>query len=121
MSLINRAEVPESWQWFMHPNRDVYYYNLGMRLLSTDDIRNPDIRAIVIGIRNEYYEDLADDCDFKRLPIDWVMTITDCNLKDRSALVGIHSRIAGKSYEWNERGMSYVGLHPHNLSEDIAN
>lgn len=106
MSSINRAEVPESWQSYVHPNRDVYYYNLGMRLLSTDDIRNPDIRAVVVEIRNEVYEELTEDPDFQRLPIDWVMTITDCNLRDKTALVGIHSRSAGRSYQWNERGLS---------------
>ncbi|EKM79802.1 hypothetical protein AGABI1DRAFT_113084 [Agaricus bisporus var. burnettii JB137-S8] len=100
-----RAEVPESWQWFLHPNLDVYYFNLGMRLLSTDDIRDPNIRALIINIRNEYYEELADDRDFKRLPIDWVMTITDCNLENRTAVVGIHSRTAGRSYEWTENGL----------------
>lgn len=106
MSLINRAEVPESWQWYVHPNRDVYYYNLGMRLLSTDDIRNPDIRATIVGIRNECYEELAQDWDFQHLPIDWVMTITDCNIKEKCAVVGIHSRTAGKSYGWKDGGMS---------------
>lgn len=110
MSMINRAEVPESWQWFLHPNLDVYYFNLGMRLLTTDDIRDPNIRALIIGIRNEYYEELADDRDFKRLPIDWVMTITDCNLESRTAVVGIHSRIAGRSYEWTDRGTHMISL-----------
>lgn len=105
MSSINRAEVPESWQSYMHPNRDVYYYNLGMRLLSTDDIRNPEVRSVVVEIRNEVYEELAEDPDFQRLPIDWVMTITDCNLGDRLGTVGIHSRSQGKSYRWDERGV----------------
>ncbi|KXN88984.1 hypothetical protein AN958_06446 [Leucoagaricus sp. SymC.cos] len=99
------AEVPESWQSYLHPNLDVYYFNLGMRLLSTDDIRKPEIRALLLDIRNDCYEELAEIREFQRLPIDWVMTITDCNTKDKTAVVCIHSRSLGKSYKWTDGGM----------------
>jgi hypothetical protein len=96
--------VPESWQSYLHPNLDVYYFNLGMRLLSTDDIRKPEIRALLLEIRNDCFEELADDRVFQRLPIDWVMTITDCVIADKTAVVRVHSRSLGKSYKWGERG-----------------
>ncbi|KAJ3574684.1 hypothetical protein NP233_g1589 [Leucocoprinus birnbaumii] len=103
--LDTRSEVPESWQYYLHPNLDVYYFNLSMRLLTTDDIRDPGIRALLLAIRNDCYEELADDRDFQRLPNDWVMTITDGDLATNTAVVGIHSRTLGKSYKWGEHGM----------------
>lgn len=104
MSSINRAEVPESWRSYLHPNLDVYYFNLGLRLLTTDDIRRPELRALLLEIRNDCFEELADDSSLQKLPIDWVMTITDCDLTERTALVGIHSRSLAKSYKWSEPG-----------------
>ena len=104
MSSINRAEVPESWQSYLHPNLDVYYFNLGLRLLTTDDIRKPELRALLLEIRNDCFEELAEDSGFQKLPIDWVMTITDCDLTERTALVGIHSRSLATSYRWSEPG-----------------
>jgi len=104
MSLINRAEVPESWRPCLHPCFDVYYFNLGLRLLTTEDIRRPELRALLLEIRNDCFEELADNSDFQKLPIDWVMTISDCNLTERTALVGIHSRSQAKSYRWSKPG-----------------
>ncbi|KAL9713174.1 hypothetical protein Ac2012v2_004415 [Leucoagaricus gongylophorus] len=106
MSSINRAEVPESWQSYLHPNLDVYYFNLGLRLLTTDDIRKPELRALLLEIRNDCFEELAEDSGFQKLPIDWVMTITDCDLTERTALVGIHSRSLATSYRWSEPGLT---------------
>lgn len=100
-----RAEVPESWQSYLHPNLDVYYFNLGMRLLTTDDIRKPEIRAFLLAFRNDCFEDLGDDPRFQRLPNDWVMTITDCNLTDGTAVVNIHLRSLAQSFKWTQQGL----------------
>lgn len=92
--------IPPSWQQYRHPNGDIYYYNPLLRLITPEDIRDPAMLEFVLDAREDHIQCLQDDSSISNLPDDWELTLSD--VTDSSAVIGMHSRKMGLSYEWAE-------------------
>ncbi|TFK33186.1 hypothetical protein BDQ12DRAFT_727990 [Crucibulum laeve] len=92
--------VPRPWRQYRHPNGDIYYYHHGLRLITPDDIRDPIILSYVMEAREDHLQCIEDDSNFYRLPRDWELTL--CDVSESGAVIGMHSRSAGASYDWSE-------------------
>jgi hypothetical protein len=56
--------------------------------------------GFVLDARQDHLQCLRDDSSINRLPDDWELTLTD--VTDCAAVIGMHSRELGQSYEWAE-------------------
>jgi hypothetical protein len=92
--------VPHPWQQHEHPNGDIYYHNPLLRLITPEDIRDPAMLECVLDARDDHIQCLQDDSSLDKLPDDWELTLTD--VTDSAAVIGMHSRKLGLSYEWTE-------------------
>jgi len=92
--------VPHPWQRYTHPNGDIYYYNPILRLITPEDIRDLTMLKFVLDAREDHLQCLRDDSSIDKLPEDWELTLSD--VTDSSAVIGMHSRKLGSSYEWAE-------------------
>ncbi|KAH6914590.1 hypothetical protein BKA70DRAFT_551011 [Coprinopsis sp. MPI-PUGE-AT-0042] len=93
--------LPRGWNRYTHPNGDVYYRNNQLRVCTMDDIRRPEILRYVLDAREDHLERCSDDPNFRNLPQDLEITITDAN--ESTAIIGMYSVQAQQAYEWNER------------------
>jgi hypothetical protein len=56
--------------------------------------------GFVLDAREDHIQCLQSDSSLKKLPDDWELTLTD--ITDSAAVIGMHSRRLGESYEWTE-------------------
>jgi hypothetical protein len=54
----------------------------------------------VLDAREDHLQCLRDDSCLVKLPDDWELTLSD--VTDSAAVIGMHSRKEGLSYEWAE-------------------
>ena len=104
------ANVPHPWCQYEHPNGDIYFYNSELRLITPDDICNPDILEYVMEARDDHLQCLAGDPNLSILPSDYELVVSD--VSETAAVLRMYSRSAGAAYDWNEeRGLvSFVFL-----------
>jgi hypothetical protein len=66
----------------------------------------------VLDAREDHLRCLRDDSSLDNLPDDWELTLSD--VTDSYAVIGMHSRKLGLSYEWTEdKGMVFTPLVVH--------
>ncbi|KAF9004279.1 hypothetical protein BDQ17DRAFT_1390274 [Cyathus striatus] len=99
-----RPTIPYPWRNHNHPNGDVYYYNPELRLITPDDIRNAQVLRYVMEARTDHLQWIVDDPNFRRLPPDWELTVSD--VSEDTSVIGMYSRMAGAAFEYTEeRGL----------------
>jgi len=98
------ATLPDPWRQYEHPNGDIYYYNSQLRLITPDDIRNPDILEYIMDAREDHLQCLAGDPHLHILPSDYELVVSD--VSETAAVLRMYSRSAGAAYDWTEeRGL----------------
>jgi len=98
------ATPPDPWGQYVHPNGDIYYYNPQLRLITPDDIRNPEILEYIMDARDDHLQCLAGDPNVHILPSDYELVVSD--VSDTAAVLRMYSRVAGAAYDWTEeRGL----------------
>ncbi|KAF8887249.1 hypothetical protein CPB84DRAFT_1816638 [Gymnopilus junonius] len=96
----SRALLPPPWRQYRHPNGDIYYYNPQLRLITPDNIRDPQIFEYILDAREDHLQCLAGDPNLHRLPSDYELVISD--ISDTAAVIRMYSRAAGEAYTWTE-------------------
>jgi hypothetical protein len=100
------ATIPYPWRQHEHPNGDIYYYNPQLRLITPEDIRNPDILEYIIDARDDHLQCLDGDPSCDNLPPDYELVVSD--VSETAAVLRMYSRRAGAAYDWTEeRGLFY--------------
>ncbi|PPQ65738.1 hypothetical protein CVT24_011771 [Panaeolus cyanescens] len=94
--------LPTGWRQYKHPNGDVYFYHQGFRLITPDNIRDPDILEYVFDARDHQLDGLLNDSTAQNLPEDYEMIIMEAN--DETAMIQMLSREQGVAFEWTEDG-----------------
>jgi len=98
------ANIPDSWRQYEHPNGDIYYYNSQLRLITPDNIRNPEILEYIMDARDDHLQCLAGDPNLDILPSDYELVVSD--VSETAAVLRMYSRMAGAAYDWTEdRGL----------------
>lgn len=98
------ASIPYPWRQYEHPNGDIYYYEFRLRLVTPDDIRNPDILEYIMDAREDHLQCLAGDPNIHILPDDYELVVSD--VSETAAVLRMYSRSAGAAYDWTEeRGL----------------
>ncbi|KAF9535143.1 hypothetical protein CPB83DRAFT_755201, partial [Crepidotus variabilis] len=87
---------------YQHPNGDHYYFNPGLRLLTTDDIHDPIVLGYIVDARDDIVQQLVT----ANLPADYELVITDTS--EIAATIRIYSRSAGQAYLWTEENGRYM-------------
>ncbi|KAG6845544.1 hypothetical protein H0H87_007788 [Tephrocybe sp. NHM501043] len=86
------------WEQFKHPNGDIYYYHRSLRLITPENIRDPDMLRFVLEAREDHLQCLHRSV--AQLPNDWELVLSD--VTDSTAVIGMFSRHVGIEYEWTE-------------------
>ncbi|KJA24751.1 hypothetical protein HYPSUDRAFT_200307 [Hypholoma sublateritium FD-334 SS-4] len=88
-----QAGLARDWREYQHPLGHAYFYNATLRILTTEDLRNPEIlqRLLTAHTARIACDPLAD-----RLPTDAEFVIADGAVRD------VHSRLAGVSYHFDD-------------------
>src|SRR5882757_3227517 len=94
------ANIPDSWRQYEHPNGDIYYYNSQLRLITPDNIRNPEILEYIMDARDDHLQCLAGDPNLDILPPDYELVVSD--VSETAAVLRMYSRMAGAAYDWTE-------------------
>ena len=98
--------LPDPWGQYVHPNGDIYYYNPQLRLITPDDIRNPEILEYIMDARDDHLQCLAGDPNVHILPSDYELVVSD--VSETAAVLRMYSRLAGAAYDWTEeRGLGF--------------
>ncbi|KAG6917565.1 hypothetical protein DXG01_002034 [Tephrocybe rancida] len=100
--------VPPSWEQFKHPNSDIYYYHRTLRLITPDDIRDPEKLHFVLEAREDHMQCL--NGSVANLPDDWELVLSD--VTDSVAVIGMFSRRLGIEYEWTEERGKFCLRYP---------
>ena len=96
----SQAPIPHPWRQYRHPIGDIYYYNPQLRLITPDNIRNPQVLEYVLDAREDHLQCLAGDPNLHRLPSDYELIISD--VSESTAVIRMYSRAAGQAYTWTE-------------------
>ena len=97
--------IPYPWRQYQHPNGDIYYYNSQLRLITPDDVRNPEILEYIMDARDDHLQCLAGDPNIHILPSDYELVVSD--VSETAAVLRMYSRAAGAAYDWTEeRGLA---------------
>ncbi|KAG6896015.1 hypothetical protein C0992_010884 [Termitomyces sp. T32_za158] len=94
----SQLPVPPEWEQYEHPNGDIYYYHRGLRLITPDNIRDPEKLRHVLDAREDHLQCL--DNSVAQLPADWELVLSD--VTEEVAVIGMFSRTLGLEYEWTE-------------------
>ena len=94
------VSIPYPWRQYEHPNGDIYYYNPQQRLITPEDIRNPDILEYIMDARDDHLQCLEGDPNRDNLPPDYELVISD--VSESAAVLRMYSRMAGAAYDWTE-------------------
>ncbi|KDR84419.1 hypothetical protein GALMADRAFT_206051 [Galerina marginata CBS 339.88] len=101
----SQAPLPYPWHQYRHPNGDIYFYNNQLRLITPDNVRDPEILEYIIDAREDHLQCLAGDPNLHRLPTDYELVVSD--VSDTAAVIRMYSRVAGAAYTWTEeRGLA---------------
>lgn len=96
----SQTPLPQPWRQYRHPNGDIYFYNYQLRLLTPDNVRNPQILEYILDAREDHLQCLAGDPNLHRLPSDYELVISD--VSDTAAVIRMYSRAVGEAYTWTE-------------------
>ena len=100
------ATIPYPWCQYEHPNGDIYYYNPELRLITPEDIRNPDILEYIMDARDDHLQCLEADPNRDDLPPDYELVVSD--VSETAAVLRMYSRREGAAYDWtDERGLFF--------------
>ncbi|KAF8805992.1 hypothetical protein BYT27DRAFT_7191287 [Phlegmacium glaucopus] len=100
----SRANIPDPWRLYRHPNGDIYYYHPPLRLITPDDITNPDTLEYIMDAREDHLQCLSGDPNLHILPSDHELVVSD--VSETAAVLRMYSRFTGAAYEWTEeRGL----------------
>lgn len=106
--------MPPGWEQHQHPNGDIYYYHRGLRLITPDDIRDPEKLQHVLDAREDHLQCL--NGSVARLPDDWELVLYD--VTEEVAVIGMFSRSLGLEYEWTEEHGQSLSLREVNTPSD---
>lgn len=102
--------IPYPWRQYEHPNGDIYYYNPQLRLITPENIRNPDILEYIMDARDDHLQCLAGDPNYHNLPFDYELVVSD--VSETAAVLRMYSRWAGAAYDWTEeRGLAFFSFY----------
>lgn len=103
---MTSATIPYPWRQYEHPNGDIYYYNPQLRLITPEDIRNPDTLEYIMDAREDHLQCLDGDPSRHLLPPDYELVVSD--VSETAAVLRMYSRMAGEAYDWTEeRGLVF--------------
>lgn len=101
--------APPDWEVHRHPNRDIYFYNRELRLITPDDITDNDKLALVMESWDEHMQNMKYDPMGQTLADDWELILS--NVTEESVIIEVISRNAGQAYRWSdERGVCLCDL-----------
>ncbi|KAH9482144.1 hypothetical protein JR316_0004239 [Psilocybe cubensis] len=95
-----QTPLPRSWREYRHPNGDIYFYNRELRLITPDNVRDPEMLRYIMDAREDHLQCLAGDPNVHRLPRDYELVISEVN--ESAAVIRMYSRTAGAAYIWTE-------------------
>jgi len=104
----SQVPPPQPWRLCRHPNNDIYFYHPEFRLLTSDDIREPDILDYILDAHRDILRCLASDENLGELPHDCELVI--CDVSESTAEIEMYSRSAGTAYKWEENGGSNFAI-----------
>ncbi|KAJ3512036.1 hypothetical protein NLJ89_g3751 [Agrocybe chaxingu] len=96
----SQASLPPPWRQYQHPNGDIYFHHREHRLITPDNIYDPEILEYILEAREDHLQCLAGDPGSSRLPSDYELVISD--VSDTAATIRMYSRSATEAYTWTE-------------------
>ena len=91
-----QAGVSRDWREYQHPIGSTYFYNPTRRILTADNVRDPDILQRVLATYAMHTARIAGDPLAERMPPDVELVVTD------GAVRSIHSRGENLSYHFDD-------------------
>jgi len=101
----SQAPLPHPWRRCRHPNGDIYFYNPQLRLITPDNICDPEILEYLTDARDDHLQCLDGDPNLHLLHEDYELVISD--VSDTEAVIRMYSRTAGAAYTWTEERGSF--------------
>ncbi|KAG6848942.1 hypothetical protein H0H93_012584 [Arthromyces matolae] len=99
--------LPIEWERHRHPNNDIYYYNRRLRLITPEDIRDPQMLAFILDARDDHLRQLRTfNATATPLPNDLEFVVSDAT--EDAAVINMYSRQLNIAYDSNyieEKGL----------------
>ncbi|KAG6888421.1 hypothetical protein C0995_008334 [Termitomyces sp. Mi166 len=90
----SRLPVPPEWEQYEHPNSDIYYYHRGLRLITPDNIRDPEKLQHVLEAREDHLQCL--NGSVAQLPDDWELVLSD--VTEEVAIIGLQVKTSPEHF-----------------------
>lgn len=105
------ATLPYPWRQYAHPNGDIYFYNPQLRVITPENIRNPDMLEYIMDARDDHLQCLEGEPNRYNLPPDYELVVSD--VSETAAVLRMYSRRAGAAYDWTEERGLIFHFHLH--------